>query len=83
MSNTMRTADFVGRFKSVTQEIVCHSCGDEDEGGSSGMQMFERYQRFRGNCASVFSVEYVTPNRTYSSTTLQGFISQKNAVFTY
>ena len=38
---------------------------------------------FRGNCASVFSVEYVTPNRTYSSTTVQGFISQKNAVFTY
>jgi len=60
-----------------------NSCADEDEGGSSGMQMFERYQRFREICASIFSVEYVTPNRTYSSTTLQGFTSQKNAVFTY
>jgi hypothetical protein len=60
-----------------------HSCVDEDKGGSFGMQLFKRYQCFRENCASVFSVEYVNPNHTYFSTTLQGFTSQKKAVFNY
>jgi hypothetical protein len=53
-----------------------HSCVAEDEGGSSWMQMFERYQCLRENCSSIFSAEYVTPNCTY-------FTSQKNVVFTY
>ena len=50
--------------------------------GSSGTQMFKRYQCFRENCASIVSVKYVTPKHPYSSTTLQDFASQKSAILT-
>jgi hypothetical protein len=35
MSNTVRTTDFVRRFKIVRQEIVCHRCVYGDEMGVS------------------------------------------------
>jgi hypothetical protein len=82
MSNTTENCRFCGEISNC-ETGDSHSCVDEDEGGSSVMQMFERNQCFRENCATIYSVEYVNPKCTYSSTTLQGCTSQKNAVFTY